>query len=268
MTDREQPIEASAQRELTSARGNPRGDREQPIEASAQRELTSARGNPRGDHFDKLNGSRVTAVLNVLVEAPFFYRDDDPELFQFLRRHRAEFDRFYAELFGWELVVDGRTARLYKERWFNPALRPTQHDVFDLTRKLDCLGFLIVLEFYERLLEQHNLGSDDAATPRFLFGELFEFARARLGEELGAAAPDDDAVRKILRAVWPALVRYRFVREVPRDAEGPAAAGDRDDDQILYEALPALHHYDVRRLAPGALARTLCDPAITEEPAS
>lgn len=213
------------------------------------------------DHFEKLNGPRVTALLNVLVEAPFFYRDDDPELFQFLRRHRAEFGRFYADLFGWELLVDARTARLYKERWFNPALRPTQHDVFDLTRKLDCLGFLLVLEFYERLLEQHNLASDDSTTPRFLFGELFEFARARLGEELAAAAPDDDAIRKTLRGVWPTLVRYRFVREVPRDGADPISSDHREDDQVLYEALPALHHYDVRRLAPGALARTLGDPS-------
>jgi len=210
-------------------------------------------------HFEKLNGARVTAALNVLGEAPFFYRDDDPELFQFLRRHRAEFERFYAELFGWELVIDARTARLYKERWHNPALRPTQHDVFDLTRKLDCVGFLLVLEFYERLLEQHNLASDDATSPRFLFGELFEFARVRLDEELGAAAPDDEAVRKTLRGLWPALVRYRFVREVKED-DDRGAGESREDDHVLYEALPALHHYDVRRLAPGTLARALHAP--------
>jgi hypothetical protein len=219
-------------------------------------------------HFDKLNGARVTAVLNVLGEAPFFYREDDPELFQFLRRHRAEFERFYAELFGWELVIDARTARLYKERWHNPALRPTQHDVFDLTRKLDCLGFLIVLEFYERLLERHNLASDDATSPRFLFGELFELARVRLDEELGAAAPDDDMVRKMLRGLWPALLRYRFVREVPRDGDDREAEGAGDDDHVLYEALPALHHYDVRRLAPGALARALQDEPAPAPPAA
>ena len=37
------------------------------------------------------------------------------------------------------------------------ALRPSQHDVFDLTRRSDCLGFLLLLEFYDRLLETHNL---------------------------------------------------------------------------------------------------------------
>jgi hypothetical protein len=210
------------------------------------------------DYFEKLHGVRVTGVLNVLVEAPFFYRDDDPELFGFLRRHRAEFERFYRELYGWELVVDARTARLYKDRWHNRALRPTQHDVFDLTRKHDCLGFLIVLEFYERLLEQHNLASDDAEPPRFAFGELFAFARARLHEELAADPPEDDAVRKMLRGLFPTLARFRFVRELARDdADAGADAEQRDDDLVLYEALPALHHYDIRRLGPGALVRAL-----------
>lgn len=211
------------------------------------------------NYFEKLNSSRVTSVLNVLVEAPYFYRDDDPDLFQFLRRNRAEFERFYRELYDWELVVDGRTARLYKGRWYNRALRPTQHDAFDLTRRGDCLGFLLVLEFYERLLEHSNLASDDVESPRFAFGELFEFARARLHEELSPRAsppPSDEDVRKILRGLWPVLIKFRFVREIPRDDGMP---DDGDDDHVLYEALPALHHYDVRKLAPGALARAF-DP--------
>ena len=115
---------------------------------------------------------------------------------------------------------------------------------------------LLVLEFYEHLLEQTNLASDDAESPRFLFGELFAFARDRLREELPAAAPDEDTVRKVLRGLWPTLVRFRFVREVERDgADAGDDPEDRDDDQILYEALPALHHYDLRRLAPGPDAR-------------
>lgn len=213
-------------------------------------------------YFEKINGSRVTSVLNVLVEAPYFYREDDPDLFAFLRRHRSEFERFFRELYDWELVVDARTARLYKARWHNRALKPSQHDVFDLTRRNDCIAFLLVLEFYEQLLEQANLASDDAVSPRFTFGELFEFARARFAEEL-PAPPVEDEVRKILRGLMPALVRFRFVRELPRD---DAAPGDSvEDDQVLYEALPGLHHYDVRRLGPGALARAIAPDTAEEE---
>jgi hypothetical protein len=211
-------------------------------------------------YFDKLNGARVTDVLIVLGEAPFFYREDDAELFQFLRRNRAEFERFYRELYGWELFVDARTARLYKERWHNRGLRPSQRDWFDLTRRDDCLGFLLLLEFHATLLERHNLAGDDAESPRFLFGELFGFARARMIEVLGGDAPGDDGVRRILRGLWPALERYRFVRAVERGGgdDGDEARDDELDeagDRVLYEALPALHHYDIRALGPAALTR-------------
>jgi len=44
-----------------------------------------------GNFFEKLNGPRVTSALNVLGEAPYFYRDDDPDLFAFLRRRGDSF---------------------------------------------------------------------------------------------------------------------------------------------------------------------------------
>jgi Protein of unknown function (DUF2398) len=211
-------------------------------------------------YFDKLNRARVQALLNVLVEAPFFYRADDPELFGFLRRNRAEFARFYLELYGWELHVDAGTARLYKERWYNRALRPSQRDAFDPSRRLDCLGFLLVLEFYDHLLETHNLSAIDDAPPRFAFGELFGFARDRLTAELGAAAAEPEEVRRTLRQLVPMLVRYRFIGEVGREADDEV-----DDDRVLYEALPGLHHYDTRRLGPDALARAFGDRGLDRD---
>lgn len=202
-------------------------------------------------YFDKLNRPRVQAVLNMLTEAPFFYRTDDPEAFAYLRRHRAEFAHFYEEVYGWELLVDAATARVYKGRWHNPALRPSQRDAFDPSRRLDCIGFLLVLEFYERLLEAGNRAPTDAPAPRFAFGELFGFARDRLAQ-LGGAALDDDDVRRMLRQLMPMLERYRFVREVPRERDLVVT-----DERILYEALPGLYHYDARKLAPDVIARAL-----------
>jgi len=196
--------------------------------------------------------AQIPRVLNVLVEAPFFYREDDPDLFHFLRRHRAAFGRFYSELYGWELVVEERMARLYKTRWHNRALKPSQHDVFDLTRRDDCLSFLLVLEFHEHLLDERNASVDDPEPLLFRFGELFEFSRRRLTEELGPAAPDDDGVRKLLRRLMPVLLRYRFLRELPPESgERPAV----ERDEWLYQCMPALHSYDVRALSPEALSR-------------
>jgi len=201
-------------------------------------------------YFDKINRQHARAVLNVLLEAPFFYRDDDEDLFLFLRRNRAEFERFFDEHFGWELLVDGRCARLYKPHWRNGALKPSQHDVFDVTRRNDCIAFLLVLEYYEHLLEEQNLSVDDPDPPRFYFGSLFEFAVERFAEALGDGAPGEADVRKLLRGVMPTLLRYRLLRELEPPRDDPAV----DRDNLIYECLPGLHCYDVRALGPRALA--------------
>jgi hypothetical protein len=216
--------------------------------------------------FEHIARPKVRAVLNVLLEAPFFYKQDDPDLFAFLRRNLAEFQRFYDELYGFRLVVDGRAARLYKPRWYNGALKPSQHDVFDLTRRDDCITFLLVLEFFEHLLDERNADIDDIEGLRFEFGELYAFARGRLGEVLGDAAIGDEDVRRLLRALMPTLLRYRFVREVPPSREEREGL---EPDRLLYECLPALHHYDVRVLGRSALQDALRseDPSLTTEPA-
>lgn len=204
--------------------------------------------------FEHLSKKRVQSLLNVLTETPFFYRDDDPNLFAFLRRNFSEFQRFFDELFGWQLVVDARCARLYKPRWHNGALKPSQHDVFDLTRRDDCIAFLLVLEFHEHLLEERNASIDDPELLKFEFGELFAFARSRFAELPREAALDDDDVRRLLRGLVPTLLRYRFLREVPPSREEREGL---HPDRYLYECLPALHHYDVRVLGRSALAEAL-----------
>jgi hypothetical protein len=199
---------------------------------------------------------RVQAALNVLLEAPFFYRDDDPELFTFMRRHRAELARFWEECFGWQLVIDARCARLYKPRWYNGALKRSQHDVFEPTRRDECIAFLLVLELHERLLEERNVAPDDPEPIRFEIGELFAYAKGRLAEELGDDAYDDEAIRRLYRRLIPLLLRFRFLREIPPDRDDRATL---DRDRYLYECLPALHAYDVRAISPQALKRALSE---------
>jgi hypothetical protein len=201
-------------------------------------------------YFAKINQGQARRVLNVLLEAPFFYRTDDEELFLFLRRNRAELQRFFAESFDWELLVDQRCARLYKSRWHNPALKPSQHDVFDVTRRNDCIAFLLMLEYYEHLLDEQNLSVDDPEPPRFYFGSLFRFAVERFAEVLGDGAPGEVEVRKLLRGLVPTLLRYRLLREL----EPPPGDPSIDRENLIYECLPGLRCYDVRALGPQALA--------------
>jgi hypothetical protein len=212
-------------------------------------------------YFDKLSGEKVQRLLNILVEAPFFYRADDGDAFAFLRKHRAEFERFYRELYGWQLVVDGRCARLYKDRWHNKALTPSRHDVFDLTRRDDCIAFLLVLEFHEHLLEDRNVSIDDPEPLRFEFGELFAFAVSRFRQELGEVAPGEDEVRRVLRGLFPTLLRYRFLREIEPDVE---ERGLIDRENLIYECLPGLYLYDPRPLGRAALGAALASGATAE----
>jgi len=206
------------------------------------------------DFFDKLSGERVRRTLNVLLESPFFYKSDDPDLFLFLRKNQASFRRFFDELFGWQLVVDGRGARVVKDRWENPALRRSQHDVFDLTRRDDCIALLLVLEFHEHLLEERNVSVDDPEPLRFEFGELFAWARSRFAEVLRERAPSEDGVRKILRDLMPTLLRYRFLSELEPSPDEQALA---DRENLIYECLPGLYLYDVRALGLPALSAAL-----------
>jgi hypothetical protein len=205
---------------------------------------------------------RIQRALNVLVEAPFFYPADDPDLYAFLRKNRAEFQRFFRELYDWQLVVDARCARLFKETWHNRALKPSQHDAFAPTRRDDCIAFLLVLEFHEHLLEERNVAPDDPAPLRFQFGELFDFAAARFAAVLGERAPGSDEVRRILRGLVPALLRFRFLRELEPERD---ERDQVDRENLIYECLPSLQLYDVRALAAPALEAALAAARVDEQ---
>ena len=64
--------------------------------------------------LDRLKLERVRAVLNVLTESTFFYREDNPDLFFFLRKNRAAFEELIERYFGWRIYVDRHCARLLK----------------------------------------------------------------------------------------------------------------------------------------------------------
>jgi hypothetical protein len=192
---------------------------------------------------------RVQDVLNILLESPYFYRDDHEEAFFFLRRHRAQFADFFEAHFGWTLYVDAKCARVYKPRWVNPAITEANRDIFDFRRRDDCLAFLILLEFFEHQLEENAMTVEDPENLRFRLGDLLGFARQRFLElypELGAERYSEDAVRQVYRQVMPVLERYRFLRRLP-----PPADLDVADAEVIYEALPALYHYNAERLSQG-----------------
>jgi hypothetical protein len=189
---------------------------------------------------------QVKAVLNILLESPYFYRGDDDIAYLFLRRYQQEFRDFFRKYFGWELIMDGKCARVYKEAWYNEAVTPANRLQFYLGKRDECIAFMLLIEFYEKLLEENSMTVEEAGNPHFRFGDLLEYQQRRFIELFGQKQTKYTAehVRKnILSPLMPRLIRYRFIKELPR----PHGL-ELSRDQFIYEALPALYHYNSGRL--------------------
>lgn len=189
---------------------------------------------------------RVQAVLNILLESPYFYRSDHEENFLFLRRYQREFTDFFEKNFGWQLVLDPKCARLYKETWYNDRITPSNRDLFNFTRRDECLAFMLLLEFFEKKLEEDAASVEEPENLRFRFGDLLLFERERFQELFHEQADSfaEEDIRKIMRLVMPQLEKYRFLLKI--DPPDDVAVEPED---TIYECLPALWHYSVQRIS-------------------
>jgi len=198
---------------------------------------------------------RVRAILNILVETPYFYRTDNEDLYFFLRRHRSEFARFGETYFGWHLFMDAKCARFYKDQWHNEAVSETNRDMFDFRTRDECLGFMILLEFFEHLLEENAMTVEDAENPRFLFGDFLVYTQRRFVELFPAEAQTrytQEHVRsRILRRILPVLEKYRLLQRLR-----PPVDQDVKESDTIFEAMPALYHYNA-----GMLSRFVAEAA-------
>lgn len=216
-------------------------------------------GEPQGFpelELDRRGREQVKAVLNVLTESTFFYREDDADLFFFLRRHQGSFRQLFESYFGWRLYVDRQCARLIKERHYNEAVRPAQRALFDLRRRDECLLFALLLEFHEEEGQRQGVTPDDDRRLRFLLGDFVGFAIRRGREELAEAMPAEARLFEAVRPLFEQLERHRFVRLVDRKApeagdELPAGMAEH----LLYEFLPGIRCYDPSRAARGVVLR-------------
>jgi hypothetical protein len=203
--------------------------------------------------LDRRGRERVRAVLNILTESTFFYKQDDPDLFFFLRRHQAGFREFLELYFGWRLYVDRQCARVLKERLYNEALRPSQRALFDLRRRDECLLFALLLEFHEEEGQRQGVTPDDDRHLKFLLADFVAFAFRRFREELGEAAPPEARIFEATRPLFEQLERHRFLRLIDKQR---AEAGDELPggmaEHLFYEFLPGIRCYD-----PSVAARSV-----------
>jgi hypothetical protein len=194
------------------------------------------------DQLLSRNSERVRMVMNLLFESPCFYRDDNESAFHFLKRHRSEFSSFFQSFFGWILVIDNKCARVYKEKWYNPNITESNRDLFNFTKRDECIAFMMILEFFEHQLDENDMSIDEKENLRFRFGDLLEFCVQRftkLFENSSERYTPEYLRAKVLRQVFPVLERYRFLRKVP-----PPQDEQVSEELTIYEALPAMYHYN------------------------
>ena len=191
------------------------------------------------------NEQKVQKTLNILLETPYFYRDDDLSLFLFLSKYKRAFAAFFQKFYGWELLVDPKCARLYKPVWYNEKVTEVNRDMFNFTKRDECVAFLLLLEFFERELQEQAVSTDEPNNLRFHFGSFLKFACVRFCEVFPQKTDyyTDEQVRKTIRAIMPSLLKYRFLREIPRGDD------DGESSDTIYECLPALWLYKGERLA-------------------
>lgn len=205
--------------------------------------------------IDRVDQELRRRLLNVLTEAPFFYVDDDPDLFQTLRRRKAAFAEFFKKYFGWELLVDEQCARLLKRgNPENKALLSSQVDAFTLTRRNQCIVFALLLEYFEVEARRTNWDRERDGHLKFFHHEFVGYARNRFSELLGERAPEDAGLQRDIRDTWDILKRYRFIRYIePTPAE--ILAGVKGSE--LYEFLPAVYLYDSHVLSDASWIENL-----------
>lgn len=204
------------------------------------------------------HGDRVRKVLNILLESPYFYMDDDHDSYLFLRRHRSEFAEFFKQFYGWTLQLDAKCARLYKAEWHNTAITPANRSLFSFTKRDECIAFMILLEFFEQQLEENGMTVEDRHNLRFHFGDLLNYSQKRFMEIFPArqAEYSQDRVReKIWKPVMPELEKYRFLKKIIPPEDIQTSVGE-----LIYEALPALYHYN-----GATLSRMVPELAVIEE---
>ncbi|NLF87152.1 MAG: hypothetical protein GX571_13730, partial [Lentisphaerae bacterium] len=126
-------------------------------------------------------------------------------------------------------------------------ITPGNRDLFNFTKRDECIAFMLLLEFFEDLQERESASVEDAENLRFRFGDFLHYAHGRFHDLYPGQADtyNEEYVRaKALRPIMPQLEKYRFIERLEPPAGEPV-----EYDDTIFEALPALWHYNVHRLS-------------------
>jgi hypothetical protein len=212
--------------------------------------------------FSKVGVENARRILNILLESPFFYPDDDRVLFGVLRRNIPTFELFFEECFGWELYVDDVLARLVKPKVFNPMLSPGQRHIFRVTGRQEYVLLMLLLEFQEDQAERQNIDLAKAHEVCFVLEDFVTFVFQRFRQELKDDSPSEEKILEWARLLFGKLEHHRFIalREKAGKVkdEGPAAGFTREGTcDVLYALLPGLRCYRPEALDGAELRQLL-----------
>ena len=201
----------------------------------------------------KVGLEKAQRVINVLLESPFFYRDDDIDLFGLLRRRQSLFREFFEVTLGWQLYVDQQVARLIKPKTFNPRLRPNQRHVFRVTGRHHYILFMMLLEFYQHQADEQNVDLEREAELRFVLADFVDFAFKRYREELSDGMPEETLILKEMQSLFRKLEHHRFISLAETTGvvaeDGLQAGFTREGaSSLLYAMLPGLRCYRAEEL--------------------
>lgn len=204
------------------------------------------------EQIEKIGRDTYQAILNILTESPFFYADDDPPRFSSLRRHKSAFEKFFDKFFGWRLYIDAKMARLIRDKNFNDALRSAHQRYFNLTSRLECVLFLVLLEFYEHESDVQDFSYEESQNLRFTYGSYHGFCRMKLDAQLGESAPSDKILDQETRSLLRKLETYRLLRIIETAQEASSDSGP----ELLIEALPGLNCYEGAKMADSIIRKS------------
>lgn len=203
------------------------------------------------EQIERIGRGTYLTILNILTESPIFYATDDPVRFSSLRRHKSAFEKFFSKFFGWRLYVDMKMARLIRDKSYNPAVKNSQRRYFNLTSRLECILFMILLEFYEHECEEQNFSYEETENLKFTFGSYFDFARKALSTQLGELVVSEKDLDSESRNLLRKLEQFRLLKVIEQ-GENKAADGFVE---LLIEALPGLGCYESKNMSATIIAK-------------
>ena len=192
--------------------------------------------------FGRIGVNQARRVLAALLETPFFYKSDEPDLFGVLYRNRSAFADFFHVCFDWELHVEPRMARVIRRSGANPALSPRERHLFALTSRDEQVLFILLLEFQELEADRQNVDWSQHDTLRFVLRDFVNHVFTRYREAKELVGRMDSRILSATKDLFRKLDEYRMLRRV-EGVRGLDDFSERGQEKALYECLPGLRCY-------------------------